>query len=149
MVLSRLPHDAGRRGSGPPTTNPTRAAHTQSAFSFLKTIDEFDFSFQSTVRLQLLGSALSPDFVTEGRCVILSGKPGRGKTHLAVAIAYRAIQNGFDALFVTAAELIDLLSSAFRTGWHCTYCIASLTGVANAVLTACSNAVILPPLTSI
>ena len=38
---------------------------------------------------------------------ILLGKPGRGKTHLAVAIAYRAIQNGFDALFTTAAELID------------------------------------------
>src|SRR5439155_2467487 len=56
------------------------------------------------------------DFVTEGRCLILTGKPGRGKTHLAVAIAYRAIQNGFDALFVTAAELIDDLSAAFREG---------------------------------
>jgi hypothetical protein len=54
--------------------------------------------------------------VTEGRCVILSGKPGRGKTHLAVAIAYRAIQNGFDARFVTAAKLIDDLSAAFRCG---------------------------------
>ena len=48
--------------------------------------------------------------------MILSGKPGRGKTHLAVAIAYRAIQNGFDARFVTAAELIDDLSAAFRRG---------------------------------
>ena len=76
-------------------------------FPFLKTIDDFDFTFQSTLRLALLGSALAPDFVTEGRCLILHGKPGRGKTHLAVAIAYRAIQNGFDALFVTAAELID------------------------------------------
>jgi hypothetical protein len=27
-----------------------------------------------------------------------------GKTHLAIAIAYRALQNGFDALFTTAAE---------------------------------------------
>jgi len=85
-------------------------------FPFLKTIDEFDFTYQSTLRLALLGSALSPDFVTEGRALILSGKPGRGKTHLAVAIAYRAIQNGFDARFVTAAELIDDLSAAFRTG---------------------------------
>jgi DNA replication protein DnaC len=33
-----------------------------------------------------------------------------------VAIAYRAIQNGFDACFVTAAELIDDLSAAFRGG---------------------------------
>ena len=85
-------------------------------FPFLKTIDDFNFTYQSTVRLQLLGSALAPDFVTEGRCLILGGKPGRGKTHLAVAIAYRAIQNGFDALFVTAAELIDDLSGAFRRG---------------------------------
>ena len=85
-------------------------------FPFLKTIDDFNFTFQSTVRLALLGSALSPDFVTEGRTLILLGKPGRGKTHLAVAIAYRAIQNGFDARFVTAAELIDDLSAAFRAG---------------------------------
>src|SRR5919201_440906 len=93
-------------------TRMVRRAH----FPFFKTIDDFNFSMQSTVRLALLGSALSPDFVTEGRCVIFGGKPGRGKTHLAVAIAYRAIQNGFDALFVTAAELIDDLSAAFRAG---------------------------------
>jgi DNA replication protein DnaC len=85
-------------------------------FPFLKTIDDFNFLHQSTVRLSLLGSALASEFVTDVRCVILSGKPGRGKTHLAVAIAYRAIQNGFDARFVTAAELIDDLSAAFRTG---------------------------------
>jgi len=85
-------------------------------FPFLKTVDDFNFTYQSTVRLALLGSVLASDFVTEGRCLILGGKPGRGKTHLAVAIAYRAIQNGFDALFVTAAELIDDLSAAFRSG---------------------------------
>jgi DNA replication protein DnaC len=92
-----------------------RLSH-RAQFPFLKTIDEFDFTYQSTVRLALLGSALSPDFVTEGRNLVLFGKPGRGKTHLAVAIAYRAIQNGFEALFVTAAELIDELSAAFRKG---------------------------------
>src|SRR2546422_1328771 len=85
-------------------------------FPFFKTIDDFNFTYQSTVRLSLLGSALAPDFITEGRCLILYGKPGRGKTHLAVALAYRAIQNGFDAYFTTAAELIDDLSAAFRQG---------------------------------
>lgn len=96
-------------------TRVQRLVH-RSRFPFLKTIDDFDFTFQTTVKLSLLGSALSPDFVTEGRSLVLHGKPGRGKTHLGVAIAYRAIQNGFDALFVTCAELIDELSSAFRTG---------------------------------
>ncbi len=85
-------------------------------FPFLKTVEEFDFTYQSTLRLTLLGSALSPDFVTEGRSLILSGKSGRGKTHLAVAIAYRAIQNGFEARFTTVAALIDELSRASREG---------------------------------
>ena len=90
----------------------TRRAH----FPFLKTIDDFNFTYQSTLRLHMLGSALAPDFVTEGRSLIFFGKPGRGKTHLAIAIAYRAIQNGFDAFFTTAAALIDDLSAAFRDG---------------------------------
>jgi len=85
-------------------------------FPFFKTIDDFNFTFQTTLRLQMLGSALAPDFVTEGRCLILLGKTGRGKTHLAVAIAYRAIQNGFEALCITAAALIDDLSRASREG---------------------------------
>src|SRR5262249_59404207 len=85
-------------------------------FPFLKTVDDFDFTYQSTVKLSLLGSALSPDFVTDGRSLILHGKSGRGKTHIAVAISYRAIQNGFDTLFVTAAELIEDLSVASPEG---------------------------------
>ena len=90
----------------------TSAAH----FPFFKTIDEFNFTFQSTLRQAMLGSLLSPDFVTEGRNVVFTGRHGRGKTHLAIAIAYRAIQNGFDAYFTTVAALIDELSSAGRRG---------------------------------
>jgi DNA replication protein DnaC len=86
------------------------------AFPFLRTVEEFDFTYQSTLRLTTIGSLLAPDFVTEGRSVIFEGKPGRGKTHLAIAIAYRALQNGFDARFTTAAELIDHLSAASRDG---------------------------------
>lgn len=52
-----------------------RRAH----FPFFKTIDDFNLSMQSTVRLALLGSALAPDFVTEGRCVILVGNGGAGR----------------------------------------------------------------------
>ena len=52
-----------------------------------------------------------------GACVVtLAGRPGRGKTHLAVAIAYRAIQNGFTARFVLASDLINDLVAASRAG---------------------------------
>ncbi len=85
-------------------------------FPFLKTVDEYDFTFQSGVRLSLLGSALSADFITQGQSLIFSGPSGTGKTHLAIAIAYRAIQNGFDALFTTATALIEDLSAATREG---------------------------------
>ena len=90
----------------------TRKAH----FPFFKTIDEFDFSLQSTLRQSLLGSYLGPDFVSEGRSLILYGKAGRGKTHLAIAIGYRAIQNGFETFCTTAAELIEDLSNAGQRG---------------------------------
>lgn len=85
-------------------------------FPFLRTTEDFDFTFQTSVRLQMLGTLLGPDLVTEGRCAILSGPPGRGKTHLAVAIAYRAIQNGYESLFTTADQLIGSLSRAASEG---------------------------------
>lgn len=90
----------------------TRQAH----FPFLKTIEEFDFSQQSTLRQVLMGSYLAPELVPSGSNLILHGRPGRGKTHLAIAIAYKAILHGHDALFTTAAELIEDLCVAADAG---------------------------------
>jgi DNA replication protein DnaC len=50
-----------------------RRAH----FPFLKTIDEYDFTFQSAVRLSLLGSALGPEFVSGGHSLVFSGPSGQ------------------------------------------------------------------------
>jgi DNA replication protein DnaC len=83
---------------------------------FVRTIDDFDFVFQSTLRKQALGPFLGPELVSEGRNLVLSGPPGRGKTHIAIAVAVRAIQNGHTARFITASDLIDTLSAAAREG---------------------------------
>ncbi len=85
-------------------------------FPYLRTVEEFDFTFQTSVRLQMLGTLLGPELVSEGRSAIFSGPPGRGKTHLAVAVGYRAIQNGFEAFFTSADELIGALSHAALAG---------------------------------
>jgi len=64
----------------------------------------------------MLGRFLGPELVSEGRSLILLGRSGRGKTHLAVAIAYKAIQNGFDARCTTAAMLLGDLNAAACEG---------------------------------
>jgi hypothetical protein len=90
VELSRLLVD-GHRGRNRAAPADTRTAQAQrSCLPFLKTVDDFNFTHQSTVKLALLGSALSPDFVTDGRNLIFHGKPEHGKTRLAVAIGYRA-----------------------------------------------------------
>lgn len=96
-------------------TRITRKSH-QAHFPYLKTIEEFDFTFQTSIRRQQLGPFLGPELVSEGRNLILSGGPGRGKTHIAIALAYRAIQNGYEACFVTATALIDELAEAANKG---------------------------------
>ena len=51
--------------SGAPQANPPAALHPTGSLSVLQTIDEFDFTLQSTLRQSLLGSYLGPDFVTD------------------------------------------------------------------------------------
>ena len=47
-------------------------------------------------------------------CLILAGKPGTGKTHLAVAIALRAMEQGRQAIFRLVSAMLDEIQSAIR-----------------------------------
>jgi len=96
-------------------TRVTRAVR-KARFPFLRTIDDFNFTFQTSLRLQMLGSYLGAELVTEGRNAIFSGPSGTGKTHLGIAIAYRAIQHGYEARFIGADTLIAELSRAATRG---------------------------------
>ena len=93
----------------------TRAVR-KAKIPFLRTIVEFKFTFQTALRLQMLGSYLGPEFVSKGRSAIFSRPPRTGKTHVVLAIAYRAIQNGFEARFVSGDELIGELFHAATLG---------------------------------
>ena len=45
-------------------------------------------------------------------CLILAGKPGTGKTHLAVAIALRAMEQGRQAIFRLVSAMLDEIQAA-------------------------------------
>jgi DNA replication protein DnaC len=93
-----------------------RRAVRKAQFPFLRTIDDFNFTFQSALRRQRLGTYLGLELVTEGRNAIFSGPSGTGKTHLAIAIANRALQHGYEVCFVSADLLIGELSHAVQLG---------------------------------
>ena len=87
-------------------------ATRKAGFPFLKTLEEFDFTFQRSLQRKALGPYLGPELVSGGRNLILWGAPGLGKTALCIALAYKAIQHGASARFVTCTELIgDLLEA--------------------------------------
>src|SRR3712207_740673 len=66
---------------------------SKAKFPFAATIENFDFTFRSELKRQMLGRFLGPELVSDNRSLILQGPPGTGKTHLAISIAYKAIQN--------------------------------------------------------
>lgn len=83
---------------------------------YLKNFDQFDFSFQPSIDERQIRELRTLRFVHEASNVMLLGPPGVGKTHLAVALAEAAIRAGQAAYFMTAHDLVDDLSRAYREG---------------------------------
>jgi len=83
-------------------------------FPAIKTLDEFDFEFALGVSKALVLELGSLAFVERAENVVLLGPSGVGKTHLAVALGYRATQAGFRTRFITAADLLMQLTTALR-----------------------------------
>ena len=89
-------------------TTRTRMAH----LPFRRTLEQFDFAFQPSIDERQVKELASLAFVAEASNLLLLGPPGVGKTHLAVALALRSIENGYGAYFVRAYDLMEDLRKA-------------------------------------
>jgi len=81
-----------------------------------KTLEEFDFTFQRSVKKTLIQHLGQLDFLAGKENVILLGPPGTGKTHLAIALGIRACLAGQRVQFRTATEWVAALADAQRQG---------------------------------
>ncbi len=85
-------------------------------FPARKTLEEFDFSFQRSVKRTVVEHLGQLDFLHGKQNVVLLGPPGTGKTHLAIAIGIRACLGGQRVAFATATEWVARLGEAKRSG---------------------------------
>lgn len=82
----------------------------------MKTLESFDFGFQPSIDKKKLLELATCRFIEHGENLVLVGPPGTGKTHLAVALGLKAIQQGYRTLFTPATSLVASLVKAYAEG---------------------------------
>ena len=85
-------------------------------FPARKSLDEFDFDHQRSLKRDVIAHLGTLDFVAAKDNVVFLGPPGTGKTHLAIGLSIRACQAGHRVVFATAAEWVDRLALAHSAG---------------------------------
>ena len=83
-------------------------------FPARKTLEEFDFTFQRSIKRTVVEHLGQLDFLHSRENVVLLGPPGTGKTHLAVALGVRACLAGQRVKFATATQWVARLAAAKR-----------------------------------
>jgi DNA replication protein DnaC len=80
-----------------------------------KTIDTFDFDAVPVVsKAQVMALAAGDAWVDRGANLILFGPPGTGKSHLAAALGFALVENGWRVLFTRTTDLVQRLQIARR-----------------------------------
>ncbi|WP_158244431.1 MULTISPECIES: IS21-like element helper ATPase IstB [unclassified Pseudomonas] len=88
----------------------------QSGLPAVKTVEQYDFKFASGAPQSQIMELAGLAFIERKENVVLLGPSGVGKTHLASALAHRAIMAGISTRFISAADLTLQLVAAHHQG---------------------------------
>jgi DNA replication protein DnaC len=82
----------------------------------LKTLDNFDFTFNPKMNKSLVFELATGAFIARHEDALFLGPPGTGKSHLAQALGQAAIQQGYRVLYRETHTLLDELADAALDG---------------------------------
>lgn len=81
-------------------------------FPFIKTMDDFDFSFQPTLNRDMIRGFTDLRFIEQKENILFIGSPGVGKTHLSVAIGVETARHRNSTYFIHCNDMILQLKRA-------------------------------------
>jgi len=84
----------------------------QSHFPWIKTLDQFDFTFQPSLDRRQVRELAGLSFIERAENIVVLGPPGVGKTHLSVAFGVKAVEAGYSVVFHTLETLMTRLTRA-------------------------------------
>jgi DNA replication protein DnaC len=85
-------------------------------FPCVRTIEGFDFSFQPSADERLIRELCTGNFIAHGENVLMFGPPGVGKSHLAIGLGRKVVEQGHTVRFTTATALLANLGKAESEG---------------------------------
>ena len=85
-------------------------------FPVIKTLESFQWNWPRKINRLQVQNLFRLKFVEDKANVILLGRVGLGKTHLASALGYAACLKGYSVLFATAVDVINTLAAAQNAG---------------------------------
>lgn len=85
-------------------------------FRDLKTVEDFDFSFNPSVKRREIHELATCRFIRECRDLLFIGPPGVGKSHLAQAIGHQAAKTGHIVLYRSIFDAVSEFMQAEALG---------------------------------
>ena len=83
-----------------------------SNFPYIRTIKQFDFSYQPTINKNQILDLASLRFIEEKTNIVFIGNSGVGKTHLATALGIEATSQRISTYFINFALLMEKIKKA-------------------------------------
>ena len=83
-----------------------------------KTLEAFDFLFQPSVDKSFIVETSRLDFVRRHQDLLITGKPGTGKSHILKAYGLRACQQAVRMRYARCVDLVDDLHAGLADGTY-------------------------------